>query len=1046
MIYNTLKMKKTYLKLSFLLLCCFLVINVVQSQTVDPVIENPDVVGINKLPARATFFPYNSVELASENEISKAANYLLLNGIWKFNWVRDSEERPQDFYKNNYDTSSWETIKVPSNWEVEGFGIPIYVNASYPFQKGELAPPDIPDGYNPVGSYKRNFTVPTDWNGQEIFIHLGAVKSAFYIWVNGEKVGYSQGSKLPAEFNLTNFVKPGDNTIALEVYRWSDGSYLECQDFWRISGIERDVYLYARPKVYINDYFAKAGLKDNYKTGDFKLDVEVSNVLSKDQKGSVSVEIKDGATTIFSANKSFQIPTTKTNTLNFVTTVANVAKWTAETPNLYQLIIQLKDNRGVVKEVISRKIGFRTSEVKNGRFLLNGKPILFKGVNRHEHSPINGHVVSKEEMLKDIEIFKQNNINAVRTAHYPNDPYWYELCDQYGIYVIDEANIESHGMGYDLTRTLANNPAWLKAHLERTGRMVERDKNHPSIVIWSLGNEAGNGYNFYEAYLLAKKLDDTRPTQYERAGLEWNSDLYVPMYSSPDNIEKYANNDKWEKSLILCEYAHAMGNSMGGFKEYWDLFEKYDKLQGGFIWDFIDQGIKTVKNGKEIFAYGGDFGPEGTPSDNNFLNNGLVQPDRKLNPHIYEVKHIQQEIKFYDNNLSEKKIAIKNWHFFRNLDNYNFYWEVLKDGNSVENGTLDVPTIAAQETIVVTVPFTTVMQPTSEYFLNIKAVLKTGEPFLAEGYEIAYEQFKLSGDFKYEIPTATSNVTVKKLDKSIQVIGTNFEINFDKSTGYISNFNFNGSEILEKGPQINFWRAPVDNDYGAGLQIRFKEWKEIGTQEVTDVVVKTNSKTEVTLTFTRSILNGDATVDQTYIIDGNGTIKVTNSLNALKGEHSNLFKFGNEMELTGEFKNVSWYGKGPFEAYADRQHAAKFGTYTSTVSEQYYPYIRPQENGNKLDVRWATLTDDNGNGIKIIGEKPVHFSALNFTKDDLHSGDKRLQHHAGELTPREHIFVNIDGFQQGLGSITSWGTLPLEQYRLPYQSYNYSYWLVPITK
>ncbi len=1039
-------MKKTYLKLSFFSLCCFLVTNIMQSQTLDPVIENPSVVEINKLPARASFFPYNSVQLAVENDISKASNYLLLNGIWKFNWVSNSKERPQDFYKNNYDTSSWETIKVPSNWEVEGYGIPIYVNASYPFQKGSLAPPDIPDGYNPVGSYKRNFTVPADWNGQEIFIHLGAVKSAFYIWVNGEKVGYSQGSKLPAEFNLTNFVKPGENTIALEVYRWSDGSYLECQDFWRISGIERDVYLYARPKVYVNDYFAKAGLKDNYKTGDFNLDIEVSNVLSKVQKGSVTIEIKNEATTIFTANKTFQIPSNLSNTINFETTVPNVEKWTAETPNLYQLTIQLKDKKGGVKEVISRKIGFRTSEVKNGRFLLNGETILFKGVNRHEHSPINGHIVSKEEMLKDIEIFKQNNINAVRTSHYPNDTYWYELCDKYGIYVIDEANIESHGMGYNLTRTLANNPDWLKAHLERTERMIQRDKNHPSIIIWSLGNEAGNGYNFYEAYLLAKKMDKTRPTQYERAGLEWNSDLYVPMYASPEYIENYANNPDWNKSLIQCEYAHAMGNSMGGFKEYWDLFEKYEKLQGGFIWDFVDQGIKTIKNGKEIFAYGGDFGPEGTPSDNNFLNNGLVQPDRKLNPHMYEVKHIQQNIKFYEDNLSEKKIAIKNWYFFRDLDNYNFSWEVLKDGNIIENGTLDVPTIGAQETKVVPVPFKTVMEPTSEYFLNVKAVLKTDEPFLAKGYELAYEQFKLSGSFKFEIPKANTSVTVKKLDKTIKVTGTNFEVNFDKTTGYITNFNYNGNQILEKGPQINFWRAPVDNDYGAGAQNKFKMWKNIGAQEISAFDIVNNSKYEVQLTFTRIILNGDATLIQTYLIDGNGSIKITNSLNAIKGEYSNIFKFGNELEMSGEFKNVSWYGKGPFEAYADRQHAAKMGTFSSSVSEQYFPYIRPQDNGNRLDVRWATLTNNKGNGIKITGEKPLYFSALNFTRDDFDSGDRKSQHHAGELIPRENVFVNVDGFQQGLGSINSWGTPPLEQYRLPYQSYNYSYWIVPIKK
>lgn len=1031
-------------KISILALCCILLTNVIQSQTLDPVIENPDVIGINKLPARASFFPYKSKQLASENEVSKASNYLLLNGIWKFNYVSDSEDRPKDFYKNNYDISSWNTIKVPSNWEIEGYGVPIYVNASYPFQKGELAPPDIPDGYNPVGSYKRNFTIPLDWNGQEIFIHLGAVKSAFYIWVNGEKVGYSQDSKLPAEFNLTNFVKPGENNIALEVYRWSDGSYLECQDFWRISGIERDVYLYARPKVYINDYFAKAGLTNNYKTGDFNLDIEIANVLSKVQKGSVSIEIEKDNKTIYTANKPFQISINEVTKLNFTTTVPNVATWSAEIPNLYQLTIQLKDKKGIVTEVISRKIGFRTSEVKNGRFLLNGQAILFKGVNRHEHDPITGHVISKEDMLKDIQIFKQNNINAVRTAHYPNDPYWYELCDEYGIYVIDEANIESHGMGYDLTRTLANNPAWLKAHMERTERMIERDKNHPSVVIWSLGNEAGNGYNFYNTYLLAKKMDETRPTQYERAGLEWNSDLYVPMYATPKDVEKYANNTHFEKSLIQCEYAHAMGNSMGGFKEYWDLYEKYEKLQGGFIWDFVDQGIKTIKNGKEIYAYGGDFGPEGTPSDNNFLNNGLVQPDRKLNPHMYEVKHIQQDIKFYDSNLSNKQIAIKNWHFFKDLSNYNFVWEILADGEVVEKGTLQTLKIAPQEMKVVDIPFQTKLDSNVEYFLNLKALVKLAEPLVNADYEIAYEQFPLSNFVNYDAPKSTEVLKVKSTDSTIQVQGKNFVIDFNKHTGYLTNYTFEENNLITKGPQVNFWRAPVDNDYGAGTQNKFKEWKYIGENEVVNFKIQNLSKSEVLIIFSREILNGDATYTESFLINGNGAIKVTNNLNAKKGTHSNLYRFGNKMELPKDYKNIKWYGKGPFEAYSDRQHAAKVGLFESSISEQYFPYIRPQDTGNKLDVRWAELTKNNSVGLKIIGENPIHISALNYSIEDLDSGDQKTQQHAGELTLREEVFVTIDGFQQGLGSIDSWGTLPLEQYRLPYQSYNFSYWIVPI--
>ncbi|MBD0833779.1 glycoside hydrolase family 2 TIM barrel-domain containing protein, partial [Aestuariibaculum sediminum] len=715
----------------------------VQAQTLDPVIENPDVIKMNKLEARASFFPYSSLELAKERKLSKAENYLLLNGIWKFNYCESPELRPLDFYKQDFDISGWNSIKVPANWEVEGFGIPIYVNATYPFQKGKVTPPDIPDGHNPVGSYKRTFELPNNWEDKDVIIHLGAVKSAFYIWINGEKVGYSQGSKLPAEFNITNYVTPGNNSIALEVYRWSDASYLECQDFWRISGIERDVYLYARPQVQIADYFSKAGLVNNYTDGDFNLNLDLKNISSKKQKGTVEVILSKSGQDVFTSSSEYELTENGDTDLLFTKIIKDVKSWSAETPELYELSIVLKDKKGNTLEAISRKLGFRTSEVKGGQYLLNGKPILFKGVNRHEHDPNTGHVISQEDMLKDIKIFKAFNINAVRTCHYPNDPYFYELCDRYGIYVVDEANIESHGMGYALHKTLANNPLWLKAHLERVERMVERDKNHPSVIIWSLGNEAGNGYNFYKSYLLAKKLDSTRPTQYERAEHEWNTDLFVPMYDTPQGVEDYAKNEDFTKPLVQCEYAHAMGNSMGGFKEYWDLYEKYDKLQGGFIWDFVDQGIKTVKNGREIYAYGGDFGPEGTPSDNNFLNNGLVQPDRTPNPHIYEVKYVHQNVKFYENDLSKGLINIKNWYFFRNLSNYQLSWEVLENGKVVETGSIENIITKPQTERTIHIPYKTKFKSDAEYFLNINVQLKQNEPLLAVGYTIAYEQFQL---------------------------------------------------------------------------------------------------------------------------------------------------------------------------------------------------------------------------------------------------------------------------------------------------------------
>ncbi len=1031
--------------LKMIILFLFFGINYVQAQTLDPVIENPEVIAINKLPPRATFFPYNSSELAIAGDVSKAENYLLLNGIWKFNWVKSPELRPVDFYKNDFSTSDWKNIKVPANWEVEGFGIPIYTNIEYPFSPKNPNPPDIPDGYNPVGSYKRNFDLPADWKGKEIFIHFGAVKSAFYIWINGKKVGYSQGSKLPAEFNLTNFVQTGKNTIALEVYRWSDGSYLECQDFWRISGIERNVYLYSRPKLQIFDYFVKAGLTDNYTDGIFNLDVSLENVFTKTKTANISIEITKNGSEVFTSEKPVQLEAGKKATLSFNTTIPKVKTWSAEIPELYQLHISLKSKDGEIIEAVSQKIGFRSSEIKNGQYMINGKAILFKGVNRHEHDAVTGHVISKEDMLRDIKIFKEYNINAVRTSHYPNDPYWYELCDEYGIYVIDEANIESHGMGYIKGRTLAGKKKWRKAHLDRTERMVARDKNHPSIVIWSLGNEAGNGSNFQSTYKLAKKMDDTRPVQYERAGKKKNTDLFVPMYATPSSVERYAQNKKMTKSLIQCEYAHAMGNSIGGFKEYWDLFEKYDKLQGGFIWDYVDQGLKTTKNGKEIFAYGGDFGPNDVPSSNNFLNNGLVQPDRKPNPHIYEVKHIYQNIKFYESDISKYKISIKNWYFFRDLSNYKLNWEIIANGKIVENGTLSDINVKAQQSKTFTLIYKLEFKPGVEYFLNVKALLKNNEALLKAGFEIAYEQFQLSTAEVVPPSKSVKEISFKEKENSIEVIGENFSINFDKSKGLLSTFTYKNKLLIKNGPQVNFWRAPVDNDYGAKTQKKYKEWKYAGKTEKVSTSVKQISKSLILVTFSKQIFGGDAVYNQIFIINGNAALNVTNDFKAIKGVHKNLFKFGNELILPESYKTIEWYGKGPFESYVDRQHAAKVGLYKGNISEQYFPYIRPQETGNKIDVRWAKITTNKGAGLKIYGTKLLHVSALNFSREDLDSGDKKTQKHAGELSPRKEVFVNIDGFQQGLGSINSWGAKPLKPYMLPYKSYKYSYWIVPIT-
>ncbi len=638
------------------------------SQTV-PDWENPSLVGINKEAPRASAFPFETAALAETNDPGQSAYFQLLNGSWKFNWVRSPGERPRDFFEEEFDDSGWGRIPVPSNWEVQGYGVPIYLNHPYEFEKN---PPLIHHEYNPVGSYRTTFQIPEDWGDREVFLHFGAVKSAMYLWVNGQQVGYSQGSKLPAEFNVTEYLRTGENLLAVEVYRWSDGSYLECQDFWRISGIERDVFLWAAPKIHIRDVFVKAGLNDNYRDGRLEVTVDLANYglgASEDLTVDMALTDPDDGSVISAPELSMDLPPVGEEASATVRVgVGPVKRWTAETPALYDLYLTLKDPAGSTLEVVRQRIGFRTVEIKDGLLQVNGVPITIKGVNRHEHDPFTGHVMTEERMREDIRLIKAANMNAVRTSHYPSDPLWYELADEYGLYIVDEANIESHGMGYNLDTTLGNNPDWELAHVDRMRRMVERDKNHPSIIIWSMGNEAGNGVNFYAAYEWTKERDDTRPVQYERALKEWNTDIYVPMYASFQHLEEYAQSEP-ERPLIMCEYAHAMGNSVGNFTDYWELIDRYPSLQGGFIWDWVDQGLATVtEGGDSIWGYGGDFGPPGTPSDGNFLINGLVQPDRDLNPHYYEVRHVYQWIDAELLDTETGRILLTNNYEFKEID------------------------------------------------------------------------------------------------------------------------------------------------------------------------------------------------------------------------------------------------------------------------------------------------------------------------------------------------------------------------------------------
>ncbi|MCS5651890.1 MAG: DUF4981 domain-containing protein, partial [Candidatus Marinimicrobia bacterium] len=788
--------------------------------------EDPSIIEINKESARSTFFAYESRSLADSNDPRRSRFYQSLNGNWAFHWVSSPDDRPKDFFRKEFNDIGWDSINVPANWEINGYGVPIYLNHPYEFTY-DPAPPDIPDDYNPVGSYRRHFNIPKDWLNNRILIHFGAVKSAFYIWVNGEKVGYSQGSKLPAEFDITDHVRTYENVVALEVYRWSDGSFLECQDFWRISGIERDVYLYAEPKVRIVDFWAKTPLDGSYNIGELSLEIVIANDTGDHERVTVLTELlKPNGKQAFSRMDRVSMDANSKSTHTVKYSVRNVEPWTAETPNLYRLNITVKKGYDVLS-VITDEIGFRTVEVEGGQLLLNGKPIYFKGVNRHEHDPVTGHVISRKLMEDDIRLMKRFNINAVRTSHYPCDPYWYDLCDKYGLYVIDEANIESHGMGYKPERTLGNAPEWEKAHLSRIKRMVERDKNHPSIIMWSMGNEAGDGVNFIVASSWIHERDPSRPVHYERALERNHVDVYTPMYASIEYIIEWSSLSR-DRPLILCEYMHAMGNSLGGLKDYWDAIRSHKYLQGGYIWDWVDQGIlKYTEDGRKYFAYGGDFGPPGTPSDGNFLINGLVQPDRRPNPHIFEVKKVYQNFLIEAIDLDQTRIRITNENFFISSGNIETDWVVKADGMVQDSGVFKDLLIEPQEYIDLTVPIKTI-EPVNdtEYFLEIEFRTKDNIGLIPKDHLVAWEQFKLPIE-KVE----SKNINDFEIDtydtkNKITVSGHDFKIIFDKRSGSLVSWKYSDIDLISTGPKPHFWRPPTDNDFGYQMPDRMAVWYE----------------------------------------------------------------------------------------------------------------------------------------------------------------------------------------------------------------------------
>lgn len=1003
--------------------------------------QDPAINAINRAPMHTNYFAYESAEAAKEDK-EESSNFMTLNGIWKFDWVANADARPTDFWKQDFNDKGWNDLQVPGVWELNGYGAPIYVNVGYAWRNQfKNNPPMVPTTNNHVGSYRKEIVVPADWKGKDIIAHFGAVSSNMYLWVNGKFVGYSEDSKLEAEFDLTPYLKTGQkNLIAFQVFRWCDGSYLEDQDFFRYTGVARDCYLYTRNKKRIEDLRITPDLDAQYQDGSLHIE------LSLKDNCNVTLELFDAENKLVTAS---EVKGTKkvVETLN----VKKPNKWTAETPYLYTLYATSKE-KGQITEVIPVKVGFRKKELKNAQILVNGQPVLIKGANRHELDPDGGYVVSRERMIQDIQIMKKFNLNAVRTCHYPDDPFFYELCDKYGIYMVAEANIESHGMGYG-NRTLAKREDYRKAHLERNQRNVQRNFNHPSIIFWSLGNEAGYGPNFEAAYDWVKAEDPSRAVQYERAEIKGKTDIYCPMYAGYNWCENYSKNPQHQKPLILCEYAHAMGNSQGGFKEYWDLVRKYPKFQGGFIWDFVDQSCRwTGKNGKMIYAYGGDFNRYDA-SDINFCNNGLISPDRIPNPHAYEVRHFYQNIWTTPANLKNGELNIFNEYFFRDLSAYYLEWEILKEGKVVRQGRIDNLNVQPQQTATVKLDWGETT-PNDEWLLNIAYKQKQNEGLLPAGHIVAKEQLTIN---PYSAPSMIlenskqSNIeitspTVLNNDRKYLIISNDmFNIEFDKQNGYLTKYEVNGVNMLKEGAVLkpNFWRAPTDNDFGAKIHQKYIVWKkpEIKLKSFEQHI----ENKQVCIEAVYEMPDVSSKLSLTYVINNKGAIKVTQKIVTSKETKiSNMFRFGMQMQMPHSFETIEYYGRGPMENYSDRNHYTDLGIYRQSVTEQFYPYIRPQENGTKTDIRWWRIVNKAGNGIEIVSAAPFSASALHYTIESLDEGWSKRQGHSPEVEETDLTNLCIDKKQAGLGGVNSWGAIALPKYQIPYGNYEFTFILTPI--